>query len=63
MTLIQKICIPFGGLRNETINNIEKIADDYATDFGEWLLSNKNFFKKELTTKELLEIFKKEKGL
>jgi hypothetical protein len=54
-----------------------KIADDYAIDFIEWITSekskysimygnqNKRFadFDKEYTSKELLEIFKKEKGL
>ena len=53
--------------------HLEKIADDYAIEFAEWvsvqcnkeeeegeyfLLSNGNFCK----TKELLEIFKKENG-
>jgi hypothetical protein len=56
---------------------IEKIADDYAIEFSEWCLDSKNKLgyheiKKEwynynsdkwITTKELLEIFKKEKGL
>ena len=51
--------------RNFTINQLEEIADDYAIEFGEWLMKkgryNINNWSK--TTKELLEIFKKEKGL
>ena len=42
---------------------LEKIADDFAVNFGEWLLTNRNFFKKELTTKELLIIYKEENGI
>jgi hypothetical protein len=59
------------------INKSEQIADDYAIDFAEWCMEIKNKLgyhegKKEwyvwnldrwLSTKELLEIFKKEKGL
>jgi hypothetical protein len=37
----------------------EKIADDYAIEFAEWLFDVSRIG----TTKELLEIFKKEKGL
>jgi hypothetical protein len=58
-----------------TINQLEQIADDYAIDFAEWLNTNyfqivgKKVWSKNLgydvcyTAKELLEIFKKEKGL
>ena len=47
----------------ETIEMNVKICEMYAIDFGEWLLTNRNFFKKELTTKELLIIYKEDKGL
>jgi hypothetical protein len=54
-----------------------KIADDYAIEFVEWITNEKSkyaimygnqekrfaTFSKDYTTKELLEIFKKEKGL
>jgi hypothetical protein len=52
-----------------------KIADDYAIEFVEWLVrfgnvraTNGNWiitmdFNDPLTTKEALELFKKEKGL
>ena len=46
---------------------IEKIADDYAIEFAEWYL---NLYKSDdwekfdnNTNKQLLEIFKKQKGL
>ena len=47
------------------INIAERIADDYAIEFAEWyrvkcILSSLDY---HLTTKELLEIFKKERGL
>ena len=62
-------------------NELEKIADDYAIEFVEWLSKKErtkfqclSYCKKTVmwftskkgigaTTKELLEIFKKEKGL
>jgi hypothetical protein len=40
----------------------EKIAEDFAIGFAEWLL-NSNHFIQLLDTKELLESYKKEKGL
>ena len=62
--------------RNFTINQFEKIADDYAIEFAEWLntlevievfdiedLNIVGELNKNTKTKELLEIFKKEKGL
>jgi hypothetical protein len=42
----------------------EKIADDYAIEFAEWLLKFDNLKnEKEYVIKQLLETFKKEKGL
>lgn len=55
----------------------EEIADDYAIEFSEWctyyrdknrnvygdMLHAKSKYDETYTTKELLEIFKKEKGL
>ena len=57
----------------EVSEELEKIADDYAIDFAEWLntLEAKYLIEdmkiigelnKNPTAKELLEIFKKEKG-
>lgn len=66
MNLIQRLCEPFGGLRTETAKELEKIADNHAIEFAEWININYfvyNTWDKSKTIKELLEIFKKEKGL
>ena len=57
----------------EASNQCEQIADDYAIEFAEWIskLEFKEYsngwgriwYKDLYSTKELLEIFKKEKGL
>ena len=59
--------------KNFTINDIEEIADEFAIEFAEWLNDNyivssdflwlecDNMIKR--TTKELLEMYKKKKGL
>jgi hypothetical protein len=46
----------------------EKIADDYAIEFAEWIakeywLNSSGKYSQSQNHKELLEIFKKEKGL
>lgn len=60
-------------LKEENNNELEKIADDFVIDFSEWIAINdyryysngwsKVWEKGTLTSKELLEIYKKEKGL
>jgi hypothetical protein len=65
----------YSRLYTPTAEIIEQIADDFAIGFAEWLANsyysynfgikmfehrNKEIYK---TTKELLEIYKKEKGL
>ena len=64
-------------LKPSELNHLEKIADDFAIGFAEWLsyrykyLDNKGWFATTYhlemgifkTSKELLEIYKKEKGL
>jgi hypothetical protein len=45
--------------KDENSIKCEKIADDYAIGFAFWLLTEKDETK---TLRELLEIFKKEKG-
>lgn len=58
------------------VKELEKIADEYAIEFAEFssrygFLEKKGFYKSTynlemgifITSKELLEIFKKEKGL
>lgn len=51
---------------------IHKIADDYAIEFSKWMSKNSFYYhelsiwnkeSKKYSEKELLEIFKKEKGL
>jgi hypothetical protein len=49
---------------NLSINNLEKIADELAIGFAEWMGKKENLMhliKIGYTTKELLEIYKKEK--
>jgi hypothetical protein len=41
----------------------EKIADGFTIGFAEWLLNERTGFNRETEIKELLEIYKKEKGL
>jgi hypothetical protein len=62
MTLKEKFeNIEFAFPANESV----KIADDYAIEFAEWCnefrINGIGYYEK--TIKELLEIFKKEKGL
>lgn len=49
------------------VNIAEQIADEFAIGFAEWLTDNRVHFIKwinaGITTKDLLEIYKKEKGL
>ena len=49
----------------ENAKQCEKIADEFAIGFAEWLVIryNEDIIFDEYTTKELLEIYKKEKGL
>jgi hypothetical protein len=59
MNLRQKLCDPFGGLRTETADQLEQIADEFAIGFADWLQKNDG----SASYKELLEMYKKEKGL
>ena len=59
MTLKEKVCEPFDGLKKETANKLLKIADDYAIEFAKW----GGMPVVDIDVEELLEIFKKEKGL
>lgn len=60
----------FGGMQEPTLTECEKIADDYAIEFAEWLRYNcvetdygwQNHGKYYSDT-EILKLFKKEKGL
>jgi len=45
---------------------LEQVADEFAIEFAEWCLENLIFMQfkiKQRETKQLLEIYKKEKGL
>jgi hypothetical protein len=56
----------YSRLYTPTAEIIEKIADDYAIKFAEWLNGldiNDYVLQKHISSQELLEIFKKEKGL
>jgi hypothetical protein len=77
MNLRQKLCDPFGGLKTETADQLEKIADEHAIAFTNWCedyyypSSSKGiWFDKpdfdsanRYTTGELLKIYKQKKGL
>ena len=63
MNVRQKLCEPFDGLKIETINELENIADDYAIKFMEWYFDLDNEYIAMLSAKKLLEIFKKENEL
>jgi len=58
-----RMCYDYNHL--ELAENCEKIADEFAIGFAEWLLIiyNEDIIYDAYTTKELLEIYKKEKGL
>lgn len=65
MTLKGKLCRPFDGLRTETANELEKIADEFSIEFAHWIrvckLKGRPYDFDNI--KELLEIYKDEKGL
>jgi hypothetical protein len=65
MKLQEKLCVPIGRFISHTAEELEEIADEFAIGFAEWLVIryNEDIIYDEYTTKELLEIYKKEKGL
>ena len=50
---------------NARFSDVEKIIDDYAIEFAEWLLIiyNQDIIYDAYSKEELLEIYKEEKGL
>ena len=66
MTLKEKFIDAFKSGKRFDIQNAETIADDYAIEFAEWCIESEgkayNNYKYR-NRKELLEIFKKQKGL
>ena len=75
MNLRQKLCDPFGGLRTETADQLEQIAEEFAIEFAIFIqdynyhkshdvwLNSFNFLGKKFTSQDLIEKFKQEKGL
>jgi len=57
MNLREKLASPFDGLRTETLNELEKIADDYAIGFKEFV--DDYDIHNSKTNRELLEQYKK----
>jgi len=51
----------YSRLYTPTAEIIEQIADDYAIEFADFVINDLS--NEVYTTKQLLEIFKKEKGL
>jgi hypothetical protein len=74
MNLREKLCKPFGGLLNETADELESIVDDYVVDVINWCSTDEAVelikdlvlvgeLNKNYSAKDLLKIYKKEKGL
>jgi len=74
MTLKEKLCEPLGKFYTETSKELEEIADKFAIGFLKWYASNEGMdlihdlqivgeIGKNVTPEQLLEIYKKEKGL
>jgi hypothetical protein len=49
--------------RRDVSNSLETDAEEFAIDFVEWFDDLNEDYCKDYTIKELLEIYKKEKGL
>ena len=53
-------------MHDKGFDSVQQLNDDYAIEFAEWININYfvyNTWDQSKTTKELLEIFKKENGL
>ena len=50
-------------LKPSELNHLEKIADDFAIEFAEWIEKYQGGTPNSKILRELLEIYKKEKGL
>ena len=54
----------YEGMVEQVAIEHEKIADDYAIGFGQWLIKKEHeYTNKIIAMEELLEIYKKQKGL
>ena len=56
-----RMCYDYNHL--ELAESCEVIAEEFAIGFAEWLLNERTGFNRETEIKQLLEIYKKEKGL
>jgi len=67
MTLKEKLCkwwhSPTNGSEELDLLELEEIATDFAIGFGEWSFSQGRYTIGTKTIRELLEVYKKEKGL
>ena len=74
MSLRKKLCKPFGGLLNETAIELEKVVDDYVVDVIEWCTSDEagnlihdlilvGELNENYSAKDLIKVYKKERGL
>ncbi len=74
MNLREKLCKPFGGLLKETAIELEKVVDNYVVDVIEWCATDEAVqlikdlvlvgeLNKNYSAKDLLKVYKKEKGL
>ena len=69
MSISSKIALAMsadGASFEEVHNSLEQIADNYAVEFAEWVGINYfvyNTWEESKSIEELLEQFKKEKGL
>lgn len=68
-TLADAILVPLENLGFyidwDKVDKCEKIADDYAIKFAEWyefMVRENDNLNERFTSKELIEMFKKEKG-
>jgi hypothetical protein len=66
MTLKEQFIDAFKSGKRFDIQNAEVIADEFAIGFAEWAIKKEyhiDIWVKNNSTKELLEIYKKENGL
>ena len=62
MTLKEKLCHPFGGLRTDTLNELEKIAEDFTIGFMKWFYENAyliEWLSNDNKREQLLKAYKK----
>lgn len=63
MTLKEKFWNIIKKPQTDRPSECEKIADDFAIGFAQWIKENSYKWVEETTIEQFLEIYKKEKGL